>query len=437
MTSSSDVIFALASGLERAAIAVMRASGPDSGAVLSRLCGKLPAPRRASLRPLWRDASGHRDRLDDALVLWFPGPQSYTGEDSFELHLHAGPAVIAAVSEALTEAGARPAEAGEFTRRAFANGRLDLTEAEGIADLIAAETQAQRRQALAQADGALSRICNDWTERLRILVARQEALIDFPDEDLPPEVGAATVSGITTLRDELSAHLADSARGERIRTGLTIAIAGRPNAGKSSLLNLFAGRDAAIVSPLAGTTRDAIETVIVIGGLRVTLVDTAGLREAADPIEAEGVRRAMFHVKHADLCVQMFTANEPPEEILPDAILVCNKTDLYPPPDHINDRPVLGLSLLTEQGLDGLKKELEARVVALTSGRAGAPLTRSRHRAAVSEALQCLDRALIQEWPEIRGEDLRVALRALGRLTGAVGVEDILDTVFGQFCIGK
>lgn len=436
-SSADRVIFALASGVERAAIAVMRASGSGAAKVLMRLCGALPPPRKAVLRSLWQNADLRDEKLDEALVLWFPGPASYTGEDSFELHLHAGPAVIDAVSDALIAAGALPALPGEFTRRAFVNGRLDLIEAEGISDLIEAETDAQRRQALAQLGGELSSVYEDWAARLRVVVARQEALIDFPDEDLPPEVEAAILDEIGSLRDEMMAHLEDGNRGERIRRGLTVAISGPPNAGKSSLLNFFSGRDAAIVSPMAGTTRDAIEVPVVIAGVKVTLIDTAGLRETADPIEAEGVKRALFHVKHADMRIGMFEAGTVPDGMLPDALLVCNKTDLHPAPGHVEGVPVIGISLATGDGLPELRSLIEDKVSALISGRGGAPLTRARHRSAVTDASACLDRALRQDWPEMRGEELRVGLRALGRLTGAVGVEDLLDIVFGQFCIGK
>ncbi|NHO54215.1 tRNA uridine-5-carboxymethylaminomethyl(34) synthesis GTPase MnmE [Acetobacter estunensis] len=437
-TQPLEPIFALATGTARAAIAVMRVSGTGSDAILRRLLGTLPAPRKASLRRLWRDAVHRTDALDDALVLWLPGPANYTGEDSFELHLHAGPAIVSAVASALVEAGARPAEPGEFTRRAFLHGRIDLTEAEGIADLIEAETEAQRKQALAQSEGRLGTLYRGWADRLRNVLARQEALIDFPDEDLPPEVEAALLTETAALRDEISAHLADGERGERIRRGLTIAIVGPPNAGKSTLLNHLAERQAAIVSPVAGTTRDAIEIVTMLAGVRVTLVDTAGLRETTDPIEAEGVKRAMFHVEHADCVVQMFFAEAAPDHLLPGALPVCNKIDLAPAPFTIEDVPVLGISLRDETGLAALQENLERRVRELTaSGSIAPPLTRARHRAAAMVAHEHLKAALAVDWPEMRGEELRLAMRALGRLTGEVGVEDLLDTVFGQFCIGK
>ncbi|GBQ27165.1 tRNA uridine-5-carboxymethylaminomethyl(34) synthesis GTPase MnmE [Gluconacetobacter sacchari] len=429
-------IFALASGAGRAAIAVMRLTGAGCDAMLRRLCGTLPAPRRATLRGLRHTAGdGTPILLDRALVLWFPGPDSYTGEDSAELHLHAGPAVIAATADALVALGARPAEPGEFTRRAFLNGRLDLVEAEGIADLIDAETEAQRRQALDQADGTLSRLYDGWAARLRIVLAHQEALIDFPDEDLPPAVEQALLDELRSLTREMRTHLDDGGRGERLRRGLLFAIVGAPNVGKSSLLNWLAERDVAIVSPRAGTTRDAIEVRAVLGDVPVTLIDTAGLRETDDEIEAEGVRRALFHVKQADCVIGMFDGDTPPVNLPADAILVRNKIDISPPTTNRPDTQTI--SVHTGSGLAHLTETLANRARALTAAQAGPPLTRARHRAAIEESAGHLAAALDMHWPEMRGEEMRLAMRALGRLTGAVGVEDLLDTVFSQFCIGK
>ncbi|HEX3576601.1 MAG TPA: tRNA uridine-5-carboxymethylaminomethyl(34) synthesis GTPase MnmE, partial [Rhodopila sp.] len=286
----TDTIFALASGSTRAAIAVMRLSGPNTGPTVAALIGgALPAPRHASLRRL-RDPSGAL--LDHALVLWFPAPNTYTGDDCAELHLHGGRAVIDGVADALATSGLRPAEPGEFTRRAFLNGRMDLVEAEAVHDLVAAETEAQRRQALRQLEGALGALYQDWADRLRGILAYQEALIDFPDEDLPPEVEDQLLATLRTVRTEVAAHLNDAHRGEKLREGLFFAITGAPNVGKSTLVNALAERDVAIVSAIPGTTRDALETRVILGGVPVTLVDTAGLRETTDSIEAEGVRRA-------------------------------------------------------------------------------------------------------------------------------------------------
>lgn len=430
-------VFALASGSGRAAIAVMRVSGTGCSLILQGMIGRLPLPRRASLRRIWRCAATKQDHLDDAVVIWTPGTTSYTGEDSFELHLHAGPAIISVVADTLVQAGARPAEAGEFTRRAFMHGRIDLTEAEGISDLIEAETEAQRKQALSQAEGALGLVYKGWSERLRTILAQQEALIDFPDEELPPEIETFFLAEIETLLREIDAHLVDGERGERIRQGLIFAIVGPPNAGKSTLLNFLAERDAAIVSPVAGTTRDAIEIVTIIAGVKLTLVDTAGLRETQDPIEAEGVRRAMFHVKQSDCVIQMFAADQPVADIMPQAIGVYNKTDLMPIPESLSHSGVIGVSLQTGDGIQPLRDRLEEKVRELTGKSGPPPLTRARHRAAAQTASACLRTALLSVWPEMRGEELRQALRAIGRLTGEVGVEDILDTIFGQFCIGK
>ncbi|OUJ03752.1 tRNA uridine-5-carboxymethylaminomethyl(34) synthesis GTPase MnmE [Acetobacter cibinongensis] len=436
---NEGTIFALSTGLGRAAIAVMRVSGAESKNLLTRLCGDVPPPRHAALRKLWQDAGTKENLLDEALVLWFPGPKSYTGEDGFELHLHAGPAVIKAVAEALVAYGARPAEPGEFTRRAFTNGRMDLVEAEGIADLVEAETESQRKLALAQSDGVLSKLYQNWADRLKHVLAHQEALIDFPDEDLPPEVEQGLLTEINTLINAMQTHIREGERGERIRRGVVFAIAGPPNAGKSSLLNWLADRDAAIVSPVAGTTRDAIEVNGSLAGVRVTFVDTAGMRETEDAIEAEGVKRALFHVKQADCVLQMFPADDLPKTIFPGAILIGNKTDLGPVPAKVLGETVVPISLQSGEGLEALRQLLEQKVEALTAQSSfGAPLlTRARHKAGVQEAVACLQAALAQDWPEMRGEELRLAMRALGRVTGHVGVEDLLDAVFGQFCIGK
>ena len=369
--------------------------------------------------------------LDRALVVWLPGPNTYSGEDSAELHLHGGRAVIDGVAEALTALGLRPAEPGEFTRRAFLNGRMDLTEAEAVHDLVAAETAAQRRQALRQMDGALGALYRGWADRLRRVVAFQEALIDFPDEDLPPDVEADLLATLRGVRIEMEAHLNDARRGERLREGLFFAITGAPNVGKSSLINALAGRDVAIVSDRPGTTRDALETRVVLGGVPVTLVDTAGLRETADPIEAEGVRRALARAEDADLVISVVVAGEP--GVAGDGLLVANKADLgLPGPDG-----AVRVSALTGAGLDTLLDCLADRARTLTESEGPPPLTRSRHRAALQEAVVRLAAAEIADLPELRGEDLRLALRAIGRVTGHVGVEDILDTLFRQFCIGK
>ncbi len=427
----ADTIFALASGAGRAAVAVLRISGPGSLSLLTALCGTLPPPRRASLRRL-RGPDGAV--LDRALVVSMPAPASYTGEDTAELFLHGGRAVVDAVADALVALGARPAEPGEFTRRAFLNGRMDLTEAEGVADLIEAETEAQRRQAMRQTEGALSRLLSGWSDRLRLLLAEQEALIDFPDEDLPADVEARVLGEIAALCGEMTAQLDDGKRGERLRDGLVFVVAGPPNVGKSSLVNALAASDVAIVSPIPGTTRDALETRLVLGGVPVTLVDTAGLREPADAIEAEGIRRARARADQADLVIRVGLPFSPDAPNEGDCVVaVTNKTDL----GGAVPAGTIPVSALTGAGLDALRAHLAARAKDLTERQGPPPLTRARHRAALAEAVERLAAAREADYPELRAEDLRLALRAVGRITGHVGVEDILDTLFAQFCIGK
>lgn len=438
--TAADTIFALASGAGRGAVAVLRMSGPGSGPMLAALAGGLPKPRMASLRRLRNP--GSQEVLDQALVLWFPGPASYSGEDSAELHLHGGPAVVAAVGMALATLGARPAAPGEFTRRAFLNGRMDLTAAEGIADLIAAETEAQRRQALRQADGALATLTAEWTGRLTRLLAHQEAAIEFADDDLPTDLGEQARAGALALRREIETHLADGGQGERLREGVVVAILGAPNAGKSSLLNMLAGREAAIVSARAGTTRDVVEVRLDLAGVPVTLADTAGLREAGDEIEQEGIRRARRRAGEADLVLAVFAADAPPDAetlawVKPGALVVANKIDLAPADEIIGGQVPLSISAKTGAGLEALRAALSEAAQRLAGAGDAALLTRPRHRAALMEAATWLAEAEAAPLPELASEALRAALRALGRLTGHVGVEDILDVVFRDFCIGK
>ena len=423
-----DTIFAVASGAGRAAITLMRMSGAGTSDVLSRLCHPVPAARRASVR-LLRDRVG--EILDQAVVVWLPGPGSYTGEDSAELHLHGGRAVTEAVSEALVDLGARPAEPGEFTRRAFLNGRMDLVEAEAVGDLVAAETDAQRRQALRQLGGELGAAYRGWTDRLLELLARQEALIDFPDQDIPEEVDAAILKETGRMQSEVAAHLDDGRRGELLREGLVFAITGPPNVGKSSLMNALAGREVAIVSARPGTTRDVLEARIVLGGVPVTLVDTAGLRDTGDEIEAEGVRRALARASEADLVVQVIDPWTDPAAS--HGRLVANKIDL----DRAIPSGAMGVSALTGAGLGELRAYLSGEARRLTETSGPPPLTRARHRAALQEVAARLKAAGQADLAELRAEDLRLAVRALGRITGAVGVEDVLGAIFAQFCIGK
>ena len=440
---TAETIFALASAPGRAGIAVVRVSGPGADAALSALDCNRPEPRRATRAKL-RDSAGAL--IDDGLVLWFPAPHSFTGEDVAELHIHGGRAVIAHLSESLASLkGVRPAEPGEFTRRAFEHGKLDLTQAEALADLIDAETRAQQRQALRQMGGALKELYDDWRHRLVQALAHLEAVIDFPDEDLPPHIAARLWDEVADLRRDISAHLDDKHRGERTREGVNAAIIGPPNAGKSSLLNALVRRDAAIVSDIPGTTRDVIEIHLDLGGYAVTIADTAGLRAAGDAIEDEGVRRAHKRAKEADLKIALFDgARFPLRDSATDALrdartlAVVNKADLIKSPKAFDAHAGLHfISVKTGFGVAEFLAALEARVRDESDVGASAPLTRERHRGALEECRDALDRAKAARLPELAAEDLRLAARALGRLTGRVDVDEILDVVFRDFCIGK
>jgi tRNA modification GTPase len=375
-------------------------------------------------------------------VLWFPAPNSTTGEDVAELHLHGSRAVLAAVMEVLGRLGLRLAEPGEFTRRAFLNGKLDLLQAEAIADLAAAETEAQRRQALRQLDGELGGLYRGWRDRLTRILAHLEAAIDFPDEDLPPEIEDRILDEANALVVAIEYHLADGHRGERLRDGISVAIVGPPNAGKSSILNKIARREAAITSPIAGTTRDVIEVAIDLQGYPVVLADTAGLRDSDDLIEQEGLRRALQRAIEAEIRLFVFDAGCPTEacgaSAWPgsDTLLVANKIDLVQARRADLPKTAIPISALTGEGVDTLLTALGERVA--QSYRIEAPLlTRARHRQALEEAAASLQRSLSATLPELRAEDLRLALRSLGRITGAVDVEDLLDVIFRDFCIGK
>lgn len=444
MTGEPETIFALSSGRPPAAIAVVRISGPQAGAALSALIGKIPEPRHASFARLREPRTG--EVIDEALALWFPGPQSETGEDVAELQLHGGAAVIAGVFAALASVpGLRPAEAGEFTRRAFENGKLDLTKVEGLADLIAAETQAQRRQALRQLQGLLGNRADAWRTRLIEALALVEAGIDFSDEaDVSADVVTRALQTARALHDEMTVVLADSTRGERLREGLVIAIAGPPNAGKSTLLNYLARRDAAIVSPFAGTTRDVIEVHLDLDGYPVTLLDTAGIRATDDPVEQEGVARAKARAREADLVLWIVdaSADDPPvpRDIFSTAWIVYNKIDLA------GQRALaqtasrsFAVSATTGVGMDGLRAALAAHAAETFGAREPALVTRARQRELIAQSCAALQRALTldESRADLLAEELRLAGRALGRLTGRVDVEDILDVIFRDFCIGK
>lgn len=442
--TAGDTIFAPATGRGRAGIAVMRISGPGAGPALARLTGRDEwSPRRASRADLADPQTG--DVIDRGLAIWFPGPASFTGEDVVELHTHGGPAVSNGIAAALAGLpGLRPAEPGEFSRRAFENGKLDLTEAEAIADLVAAETAAQRRQALNQLDGSLGRLYGDWSGRLTRNLAHLEADLDFADEDLPDDLAVAAAAELETLATEIARHLDDGHRGERLRDGITIAIIGPPNAGKSSLLNALAQRDVAIVSERAGTTRDVLEVHLDLGGYPAVVLDTAGLREAADDVEAEGVRRARARADAADIKLLLLSPDAPatPELLAllgSEDLVVRNKAD-RPDTDGsgaVDGRSDLAVSALRGDGLAALVDRLARLAGDRLAGGTGPALTRVRHRSALQEALAALRRASTAALPELRAEDIRLAIRALGRITGRVDVEDLLDVIFRDFCIGK
>jgi len=440
--SAFDTIVAPASGQGLAAVAVIRISGPRTRDVLETLCGGAPPPRHASLRAI---ASPDGQCLDRGLVLWFEGPASFTGEDMAELHVHGSRAVIRGVIDAvLALPGTRLAEPGEFARRAFENGKLDLTEVEGLADLINAETEAQRRQALAQAEGSLRALYEGWRADLLQAQALIEAGLDFADEgDVVADVAAKAEPIVANLSAAIARHLSDRS-GELLRDGFKVVIAGAPNAGKSSLLNAFAKRDAAIVSEEAGTTRDVIEVHLDFGGVPVMLIDTAGLREAEGTIEAEGVRRALARTREADLVLWVVDASDPqwdaPPELEPGGasrITVLNKIDLAPEQAGTSDD--LRVSAKTGEGIGRLLDTLAEKAAPAAGTGAGAPaLTRTRHRVELEATHAALERFRDPALPpELKAEELRAAAHHVGRLTGRIDVEEVLGAIFGEFCIGK
>lgn len=515
MVERRDTIFALSSGRPPAAIAVVRLSGPRAGDALEALTGRLPNPREATLARLREPATG--ETIDEGLVLWFPAPGSVTGEDVAEFHVHGGRAVVAALLAALGGLeDCRPAEPGEFTRRAFDNGKLDLTRVEGLADLIAADTEAQRRQAFRQLRGWLGDRAEAWRTALIAALALIEACIDFADEgDVPEDLISPALATARTLRDEIAAALANECRGERLREGLVVAIAGPPNVGKSSLINKISRREAAIVSPFAGTTRDIIEVHLDLGGAPVTLLDTAGIRDSDDPVEQEGVRRARARAAEADLVLWVVdataekgapvgaeragggrTAGKPPiwtvlnkidllerevKEAAPperddlaagrlnpsghapraaghpviteralstgspasagdDARTSRDSTSIHPTLMSGEASQPFAVSARSGEGLQELLAAVERFAGEFLGGGEPALVTRERHRLALQETLAALDRALAEppvDREEIVAEELRLAARALGRLVGRVDVEDILDVIFRDFCIGK
>lgn len=430
-----DTVYALASGRGRAGIAVIRLSGPSAWPAVAELCGSLPSTRRASLRRLRVGDVV----LDEALVLLFAAGQSFTGEQSAELHVHGSIAVVAAVLAALSvRPGLRQAEAGEFTRRALENGNLDLAQVEGLADLIEAETEAQRRQALRVLSGAVGVRVEAWRRDLVRAAALLEATIDFADEDLPVDVLPEVRQLLLGVRADLEAEIRGFGASERIRDGFEVAIVGRPNAGKSTLLNALAGREAAITSEHAGTTRDVIEVRMDLSGLAVTLLDTAGLREARDPVEEIGVARALARAEQSDLRIFLLDGDDVPMLApRPGDITALGKCDLAGRPPIAFDIRVSGT---TGEGLTALTNLIADRLSGRVTG--AATITRQRHRRAVERAVGGLRDVLDEvdgggDRAEFAAEHLRGAIRGLDSLVGRVDVEDLLDDIFASFCIGK
>ncbi|MFD0916731.1 tRNA uridine-5-carboxymethylaminomethyl(34) synthesis GTPase MnmE [Pseudahrensia aquimaris] len=432
-------IFALSSGSLPSGVAIIRVSGPAVADTAEKILGCLPPPRKATFSRFRHPSTG--DLLDEGLSIYFPGPNSFTGEDVLELQGHGGKASVEAILTALASIeGLRVAEAGEFSRRAFENNRMDLTELEGLSDLIAAQTEGQRRQALSQSQGVLRALYEGWRSDIIQARALIEAELDFADEDdVPGSVSDQVWSGVLTLINQISDHLDDGRRGELIREGFSIALLGPPNAGKSSLLNALARRDVAIVTPQAGTTRDTIEISMRIGEHLVVITDTAGLRQTDDEIEREGIKRAVQAARHADLVVWLSPSDAPADlpvklrEIPNEQLLtIGTKADLA------TSQCEIVVSTVYTNGLDVFLRELEDRIDKRLGHGESAALSRQRHRFALNECSNCLRLSIQSKLDlELRSEHLRQAGDHLGRLTGRIDVEDLLDVIFSEFCVGK
>lgn len=442
----SETIFALSTPAGRSGIAVVRVSGPEAFLSLKLLSGK-DFPARTAALALLRDPQLD-SIIDRAVVLTFPGPASFTGEDIAEYHVHGSRAVVDSLLAALgRQKNHRLAQPGEFTRRAFENGKMDLTEAEAVADLIDAETETQKIQALAQMEGSLSRLYADWTGRLKKLLAHLEADLEFPDEDLPAGIVPELLPQIKTIEEEIASHLDDNRRGERLRDGIHVVVIGAPNAGKSSLVNALAQRDVAIVSDLPGTTRDIIEAHLDLAGYPVILADTAGLRpeqlsgSGHDKVESEGIRRTILRAQEADIRILLFDGTVELDAATlklagQNSLIVINKIDEGVAARR-DMREAIYISAKSGEGLGDLLTALIAKIQNLLRPSETPALTRRRHRTALQEALESLKRAQDAKLPELMADDMRLAVRAIGRITGRVDVEDLLDVIFRDFCIGK
>lgn len=433
-----ETIFAPITSPSRAGISVIRISGGEVLASLKALGFKgTPQHQKVSFQKILDPKTSQV--IDETLISYFRAPKSFTGEDLAEISIHASPFILQRVLEILSkQKNCRLAEAGEFSKRAFLNGKLDLIQAEAIPDLIAAETEAQHRQALQQLEGGLGDIYQDWRFRLIEISARIEAAIDFPDEDLPQNIIDAVERDVKNLQEEIATHLDDNKIGQKIKSGLSLAIIGAPNVGKSSLINFLAQSEVAIVSEIAGTTRDVVETHLSIAGVPVRISDTAGLRETEDKIEKEGIRRALEKAAAADIKIFLLDASNPilREDLLDEnTIIVTNKIDLV---DESKDlKSDVALSLSKKDNCSELLKKLEEKILELTPNQTSPLITQERYRTSLQECVKNLQSFSLQKNIELAAEDLRLTAREIGKIIGDVGVENILDAIFSRFCIGK
>lgn len=447
-TTRTDTIFALSTPYGMSGVAIIRLSGPKAYDTALKLSGKKELmTRKATLCKLVDPVS--RETLDHAMLVFYRNPESYTGEDCLEIQCHGSIAVVESIMDALgTFDGLRLAEPGEFTRRAFENGKMDLTEAEAVADLIHAQTQLQKDQALSQLEGNLGRLYQGWADRLKHALAYVEAAIDFADEELPDDVLSSARADLSALNEDIVEHLNDNRRGEMLRDGVRVAVIGAPNAGKSTLMNALMRRDVALVSNIPGTTRDVLEGHLNIGGIPVILCDTAGLRPeqltdtGQDGIEKEGIKRALKVAQEANIKILVFDASQEIatqqntlQLVDESSILVANKWDERRA--HIDEDVYIPVSAKHEENLGALLQEIEKRAKAMLGQTGSLSLTRKRHRVALEESLDALNRALTASQIDLMGEDIRLAMRAIGKITGRVDVENLLDVIFRDFCIGK